>query len=127
MLLAGNLVRLNACSHGRSAGCLSENYRPQHWPAGKNPPSSVIEPLNCVTGNGVFGRVACSPGHDWADRVPAIAKVLAALRVRSVTLDREDVVYSPDGVSDFDRIALQLPSQPGRLASPAFSTSGPLQ
>ena len=37
VVLADNLVRLNTCCNGGTAGCLSENYRPQHWPAGKNP------------------------------------------------------------------------------------------
>jgi bifunctional non-homologous end joining protein LigD len=32
-------------------------------------------------------RVFSRRGHDWTDRVPAIAKALAALRVSSVTLD----------------------------------------
>jgi bifunctional non-homologous end joining protein LigD len=49
-------------------------------------------------------RVFSRRGHDWTDRVPLIAEALAALRVKSVTLDGEGVVCGADGVSDFDRL-----------------------
>jgi bifunctional non-homologous end joining protein LigD len=58
-------------------------------------------------------RVFSRRGNDYTDRVPTIAKALAALRVKSVTLDGEGVVCGPDGVSDFDR----LRSAVGRLGS----------
>jgi bifunctional non-homologous end joining protein LigD len=58
-------------------------------------------------------RVFSRRGNDYTDRVPTIAKALAALRVKSVTLDGEGVVCSPDGVSDFDR----LRSAVGRMGS----------
>jgi bifunctional non-homologous end joining protein LigD len=45
-------------------------------------------------------RVFSRPGSDYTDRVPAIADALAALRVKSVTLDGEVVVCDPDGVTD---------------------------
>jgi bifunctional non-homologous end joining protein LigD len=43
-------------------------------------------------------------GHDWTEKVPMIVEALAALPVRSVTIDGEGVVCGPDGVSDFDRL-----------------------
>jgi bifunctional non-homologous end joining protein LigD len=43
-------------------------------------------------------RVFSRRGNDYSDRVPAIAEALAALRVKSVTLDGEGVVCDPDGV-----------------------------
>jgi bifunctional non-homologous end joining protein LigD len=49
-------------------------------------------------------RVFSRRGHDWTDRVPLIAEALAALSVKSVTIDGEGVVCGPDGVSDFDRL-----------------------
>jgi bifunctional non-homologous end joining protein LigD len=49
-------------------------------------------------------RVFSRGGYDWTDRVPLIAKALAALQVSSVTLDGEGVVCGPDGVSDFARL-----------------------
>jgi hypothetical protein len=49
-------------------------------------------------------RVFSRRGNDYTDRVPTIAKALAALRVKSVTLDGEGVVCREDGVSDFDRL-----------------------
>jgi bifunctional non-homologous end joining protein LigD len=49
-------------------------------------------------------RVFSRRGHDWTDRVPAIAEALRALRVKSVTLDGEGVACGLDGVSDFDRM-----------------------
>ena len=35
-------------------------------------------------------------GHDWTERVPAIARALAMLPVASVTLDGEGVACGPD-------------------------------
>jgi bifunctional non-homologous end joining protein LigD len=58
-------------------------------------------------------RVFSRGGYDWTDRVPLIAKALAALRVKSVTLDGEGVVCREDGVSDFDRLRAAV----GRLGS----------
>ena len=45
-------------------------------------------------------RVFSRRGNDYTDRVPAIAEALAALRVKSVTLDGEGVVCGEDGVTD---------------------------
>jgi bifunctional non-homologous end joining protein LigD len=41
-------------------------------------------------------------GHDWSERLPAIANALLALSVRSVVLDGEGVICGPDGKSEFD-------------------------
>jgi bifunctional non-homologous end joining protein LigD len=49
-------------------------------------------------------RVFSRNGRDWTDRVPLIAEALAALRVKSVTIDGEGVVCGADGVSDFDKL-----------------------
>ncbi len=46
-------------------------------------------------------------------RVPLIAEALAKLRVKSVTIDGEGVVCSPNGVSDFDRLRAAV----GRMGS----------
>jgi bifunctional non-homologous end joining protein LigD len=58
-------------------------------------------------------RVFSRRGHDWTERVPTIAKALAALRFKSVTLDGEGVVCREDGVSDFDRLRTAV----GRMGS----------
>jgi len=39
---AGRQPCTDKCGHGGTAGCLSGNYRPQHWPTGKNPPRGLI-------------------------------------------------------------------------------------
>jgi bifunctional non-homologous end joining protein LigD len=58
-------------------------------------------------------RVFSRRGNDYTDRVPAIAKALAMLRVKSVTIDGEGVVCREDGVSDFDKLRAAV----GRLGS----------
>jgi bifunctional non-homologous end joining protein LigD len=58
-------------------------------------------------------RVFSRMGHDWTDRVPRIAEALAKLRLKSVTIDGESVVCSPDGVADFDRLRTAV----GRMGS----------
>jgi bifunctional non-homologous end joining protein LigD len=58
-------------------------------------------------------RVYSRRGNDHTDRVPLIAEALAALKVKSVTLDGEGVVCGPDGVSVFDRLRAAV----GRLGS----------
>jgi ATP-dependent DNA ligase len=58
-------------------------------------------------------RVFSRRGHDWTDRVPAIAGAIQSLRVKSITLDGEGVVCDANGVSDFD----QLRAAVGRLGS----------
>jgi bifunctional non-homologous end joining protein LigD len=47
-------------------------------------------------------RVFSRRGHDWTEKVPMIATALAALPVRSVTIDGEGVVCGSNGVSDFE-------------------------
>jgi bifunctional non-homologous end joining protein LigD len=49
-------------------------------------------------------RVFSRRGHDWTEKVPLIARALAALPVKSVTIDGEGVVCGPDGIPDFDRL-----------------------
>ena len=49
-------------------------------------------------------RVYSRGGHDWSERLPAIAKALLALSVRSVVLDGEGVICGRDGRSEFDRM-----------------------
>jgi bifunctional non-homologous end joining protein LigD len=58
-------------------------------------------------------RVFSRRGNDYTDRVPRIAKALARLRVKSVTLDGEGVVCREDGISDFDKFRAAV----GRLGS----------
>jgi bifunctional non-homologous end joining protein LigD len=47
-------------------------------------------------------RIYSRGGHDWSERVPAIADALLDLPVRSVMLDGEGVICGADGKSDFD-------------------------
>jgi bifunctional non-homologous end joining protein LigD len=61
-------------------------------------------------------RVFSQRGNDYSDRVPAIAEALAALRVKSVTLDGEGVVCDPDGVTDFDLLRAALGRKGSRRA-----------
>ena len=49
-------------------------------------------------------RVFSRRGNDFTDRVPRIAKALASLRVKSVTIDGEGVVCGRDGVTNFDQL-----------------------
>jgi bifunctional non-homologous end joining protein LigD len=58
-------------------------------------------------------RVFSRNGRDWTDRVPLIAEALAALQVKSATLDGEGVVCRPDGMTDFDKLRAAV----GRLGS----------
>jgi bifunctional non-homologous end joining protein LigD len=67
-------------------------------------------------------RVFSRRGNDYSDRVPAIAEALAALRVKSVTLDGEGVVCDPDGVTDFDLLRAALGRKGSRRPSCLLST-----
>ena len=49
-------------------------------------------------------RIYSRGGHDWSERLPAIADALLDLPVRSVMLDGEGVICGSDGKSDFDRM-----------------------
>ncbi len=40
-------------------------------------------------------------GHNWADRMPSMARALSALKVRSAVIDGEAIVIGEDGLSDF--------------------------
>jgi bifunctional non-homologous end joining protein LigD len=57
-------------------------------------------------------RVMTRNGHDWTDRLPAVAKAASALRVESALLDGELVALDTDGVSSFP--ALQAALSAGR-------------
>jgi bifunctional non-homologous end joining protein LigD len=61
-------------------------------------------------------RVFTRRGHDWTDRVPAIAEALRALRVTSATLDGEGVVCDAKGLTDFDRLRSALARRGSREA-----------
>jgi bifunctional non-homologous end joining protein LigD len=61
-------------------------------------------------------RVFSRRGHDWAEKVPKIAEALAALPVRSVTIDGEGVVCGPDGLTDFNRLRAALGRNGSRQA-----------
>ena len=56
-------------------------------------------------------RVFSRRGHDWTERVPAIA-ALALLPVASVTIDGEGVACGSDGVSDFERMRAAVGETP---------------
>src|SRR5438876_9408393 len=47
-------------------------------------------------------------GHDYTERVPAIAAALKAMRVSFLTIDCEGVVRDDDGVADFDLLRAAL-------------------
>jgi bifunctional non-homologous end joining protein LigD len=49
-------------------------------------------------------RVFSRRGHEWTNRVPLIAEALAALPVKSVTVDGEGVACGADGVTDFEHM-----------------------
>ena len=58
--------------------------------------------------DGDLVRAFTRRGHDWTDRVPAIAEALAALPVTSATIDGEAVVCDSAGVSNFDGLRAAL-------------------
>ena len=43
-------------------------------------------------------------GHDWSEQLPAVTNAMRALPAKSVTLDGEVVICSPDGRSEFERM-----------------------
>ncbi len=53
-------------------------------------------------------RVLTRNGHDWTDRLPAVARAAAALRVTSALLDGELVALRPDGLSSFPDLQAAL-------------------
>ncbi len=46
-------------------------------------------------------RLMTRNGHDWTDRLPAVAKAVAQLEVKNAVLDGELVALRPDGSSSF--------------------------
>jgi bifunctional non-homologous end joining protein LigD len=61
-------------------------------------------------------RVYSRWGKDWSDKVPAIVDALAALPVRSATLDGEGVVVDQRGLTDFERLRSALAGRDGSRA-----------
>jgi len=61
-------------------------------------------------------RVFSINGNDYADRVPRIAEALAALRVKSATLDGEGVICDGEGISNFDKLRAAMASKGSRNA-----------
>jgi bifunctional non-homologous end joining protein LigD len=53
-------------------------------------------------------RLITRNGHDWSDRLPAVAKAMAQVRVRSAVLDGELVALRADGVSSFPDLQAAL-------------------
>jgi bifunctional non-homologous end joining protein LigD len=53
-------------------------------------------------------RLLTRNGHDWAERLPAVAKALARLSVTSAVLDGELVVLREDGASSFSDLQSAL-------------------
>jgi bifunctional non-homologous end joining protein LigD len=69
-------------------------------------------------------RMLTRRGHDWADRVPSLARTAAGLAAGSAYLDGELVVLNGDGHPDFDALHAWIRSPrrrvPGLLAFQAF-------
>src|SRR4051794_4540005 len=53
-------------------------------------------------------RLLTRNGHDWADRLPSVAKAMSALNVETAMLDGELVALRPDGVSSFPDLQAAL-------------------
>jgi bifunctional non-homologous end joining protein LigD len=54
----------------------------------------------CVVDQGAIS-IYTRRGHNWADRMPSIARALEGLKVRSAVIDGEAIVVGEDGLSDF--------------------------
>ena len=54
----------------------------------------------CVIDQGT-ASIYTRRGHNWANRMPSIARALAGLKARSAVLDGEAIVIGEDGLSDF--------------------------
>jgi bifunctional non-homologous end joining protein LigD len=69
-------------------------------------------------------RLLTRRGHDWADRMPALARTAEGLDARGAYLDGELVVLGADGKPDFDALHAWIRSSrkqvPGLLAFQAF-------
>lgn len=53
-------------------------------------------------------RVITRNGHDWTDRLPAVARAAASLKVREALLDGELVALDKDGLSSFPMLQAAL-------------------
>jgi len=66
-------------------------------------------------------RLVTRNGHDWADRLPAVAKAVARLDVKSAVVDGELVALRPDGASSFPDLQAALSAgQDGKLSFQVF-------
>ena len=54
----------------------------------------------CVVDQGAVS-ICTRRGLNWAERMPSIARALAALKVRSAVIDGQAIVIGEDGLSDF--------------------------
>ena len=63
-------------------------------------------------------RLVTRNGHDWTDRLPAVAKAVAALNVETALVDGELVALDKDGISSFP--ALQAALSAGKDATLYF-------
>src|SRR5262245_32851072 len=57
-----------------------------------------------VRRNGARVRLFTRNGYDWSDRYPLIVEAVGRLRVRSVALDGEAVIWGENGAADFDQL-----------------------
>jgi bifunctional non-homologous end joining protein LigD len=53
-------------------------------------------------------RLVTRNGHDWADRLPAVAASIGALKASHIVLDGELVAVRPDGTSSFPELQAAL-------------------
>ncbi|MEJ8815024.1 DNA ligase D [Variovorax ureilyticus] len=99
---------------GREAKSLPDMLAPQLATLASEPPPRADEWLYELKFDGYRllaridekGRVQCITrnGHDWTSKLPALAKALANLRVRSTWLDGEIVVDNEHGAPDFQAL-----------------------
>ncbi len=76
----------------------------------------------CVVDEGAVS-IYTRRGHNWADRMPSIARALSALKVRSAVIDGEAIVIGEDGLSDFFTLhaALARRNAPRAMLGPSIS------
>ena len=72
----------------------------------------------CVVDQGaVAWSTRTRRGLNWAERMPSIARALAALKVRSAVIDGQAIVIGEDGLSDFLTLLAHLPARARRVPS----------
>ncbi|MGM9487044.1 DNA ligase D [Ideonella sp. YS5] len=52
-------------------------------------------------------------GHDWTDRMPALARGIEAMGLRNTWLDGEIVAFGPEGKPEFNALQKALDKRPG--------------